>query len=59
MNYKKKNRVDLFYIAKLVNTWSENQNYTCKPVLLDSAQATFVKKSHLQLLAIASLHYIL
>ena len=53
------NRVDLFYIAKLVNTWSEIQNYTCKPVLLDSAQATCVKKSHLQLLAIASLHYIL
>ena len=53
------NRVDLFYIAKLVNTWSEIQNYTCKPVLLDSAQATFAKKSHLELLAIASLHYIL
>ena len=44
---------------KLVNTWPEIQNYTCKPVLLDSAQATCVKKSHLQLLAIASLHYIL
>ena len=53
------NRVDLFYIAKLVNTWSEIQNYTCKPVLLDSAQAICVKKSHLQLLAIVSLQYIL
>ena len=42
-----------------INTWSEIQNYTCKPVLLDSAQAICVKKSHLQLLGTASLHYIL
>ena len=35
------------------------QKYTCKSVLLDSAQEICVKKSHLQLLGTASLHYIL
>ena len=48
-----------YYITSGFVTWSEIQNYTCKPVLLDSAQAICVKKSHLQLLAIASLQYIL
>ena len=43
---------------KLVNIWSEIQNYPCKPVLLDSAQMIRVKKSCLQLLAMASLYYI-
>ena len=46
-------------MSKISKTWSEIQNYLCKPVLLDSAQVICVKKSRLQLLAIASLYYIL